>query len=144
MVTWIYDEAGNAGAILDEFCLRSLDGLPLAWVFGVSVFSIKGEHIGWFEHGILFDVRNNKLGFLQGALGQGSAAASLRAPPALPPFSKRPCVPALRARRARPGAAGWSSASLADYLERGGERAFLSIVPAAGAHVPNRRSVHRP
>lgn len=118
LVTWIYDETGNAGALLDEFCVRNLDGVPVAWVFGVTLFSIRGEHIGWFEHGVLFDVHNNKLGFVEGALGLGANAPVRRAAPPVPPFGKRPCVPALRARAARPTGGGWSGDSLADYLEQ--------------------------
>ena len=120
MVTWIYDEVGSAAAILDEFCLRSLDGVPQAWVFGVSVFSIKGDHIGWFEHGVLFDVDNNRLGFVQSALGMGGKSPPLQPAPPVPGFPKRPCVPALRARLARPhGGGGWSVFPVADYLEQG-------------------------
>jgi hypothetical protein len=130
VVTWIYDETGSAAAILDEFCLRSLDGLPQAWVFGVSVFSIKGEHIGWFEHGVLFDVHNDKLGFIEGALGLSGHGPALRSPPPMPAFGKRPCVPALRARHARPAGSGWSSERLADYLDN---RDALSALTAAGA-----------
>lgn len=117
MVTWLYDETGQAGAVLDEFCVRSIDGAPQAWVFGVSVFALKGEHIGWFEHGVLFDVDNRKLGFLSGALGLCGTIPPLADAPPLPVFSKRPNVPTLRARLARPAAAGWSEQRLADYLE---------------------------
>lgn len=133
MVTWIYDEMGNAGAILDEFCLRSNDGTPVAWVFGVSVFALKGEHIGWFEHGILFDVDNNKLGFVAGAIGLGGATPQLAEPSRLPRFAKRPYVPALRARLARPGGGIWSGHRLADYLDRSepGELGAVSLATGA-------------
>lgn len=117
MVTWMYDETGRPAAILDEFCLRNLDGVPQAWVFGVSVFSLRGEHIGWFEHGVLFDIDNRKLGFVDGALGLGAQAPLLHAVPLAPQFGKRPCVPALRARRSRPSGGGWSSERLAEYLD---------------------------
>ena len=145
MVTWIYDEMGSAAAILDEFCLRSLDGVPLAWVFGVSVFSIRGDHIGWFEHGVLFDVDNNRLGFLQGALGLGGKSPPLQAAPALPPFSKRPCVPALRARLARPQGGAWSSHRVTDYLEHGdwlGLRAAALAPRSAPARPPSMDISH--
>lgn len=132
MVTWMYDETGTAGAILDEFCLRSTDGTPLAWVFGVSVFALKGEHIGWFEHGVLFDVDNNKLGFVAGAIGLGGASPQLADAPPLPRFAKRPYVPALRARLARPVGGSWSCHQLADYLDRS-ELGDLGAVPLAAA-----------
>jgi hypothetical protein len=132
MVTWIYDETGSAAAILDEFCIRNLDGVPQAWVFGVSVFSMKGEHIGWFEHGVLFDVHNDKLGFIDGALGL-SGGPQLQAAPPMPPFGKRPCVPALRARRIRPAGSGWSGERLADYLDHCDALRSLSVAGAARA-----------
>jgi hypothetical protein len=138
VVTWLFDETGNAGAILDEFCVRNIDGAPRAWVFGVSVFALKGEHIGWFEHGVLFDVDNGKLGFLAGAIGLGAAAPELSSAPPLPAFPKRPNVPALRARLARPAPSGWADQRLADYLERGGHYAPGHAVHevAVRAHVP--------
>lgn len=131
MVTWIYDETGNAGALLDEFCVRNLDGVPVAWVFGVTLFSIRGDHIGWFEHGVLFDVHNNKLGFVEGALGLGSGAPPRQISPPVPPFGKRPCVPALRARVARPVGAGWSADLLGDYLDECEPQRSLNIAPPA-------------
>ena len=130
MVTWLYDETGNAGAILDEFCLRGLDGAPMGWVFGVSAFALRGEHIGWFEHGVLFDVHNRKIGFLAGALGLGGASPPLADAPPLPAFPRRPNVPPLRARLARPTASGWSGQRLGDYLDR-------FEMPVAGATANN-------
>ncbi len=134
MVTWIYDETGTAGAILDEFCVRGIDGAPLAWVFGVSVFALKGEHIGWFEHGVLFDVDNNKLGFVAGAIGLGGAAPHLAEVPPIPRLAKRPNVPTLRARLARPAGGIWSGHRLADYLDRS-ELSELGAVP----HTPAKQ-----
>ena len=142
MVTWLYDQAGQAGAVLDEFCLRSVDGTPQAWVFGVSVFALKGEHIGWFEHGVLFDVDNRKLGFLSGALGLGRAMPPLAEAPPLPAFSKRPYVPTLRARLARPAAGGWSDQRLADYLEGRESAALRHAAHSAARHGVNADMQH--
>ena len=118
LVTWIYDEIGCAGAILDEFCLRNLCGATVGWVFGVSVFSLKGEHIGWFEDGVLFDVHNQVLGFVAGAKGLAPDMPALAPAPALPAFSKRPYAPTLRGRTARPHGAGWSPSVLTTYIEQ--------------------------
>lgn len=139
VVTWIYDETGSAAAILDEFCLRNLDGVPQAWVFGVSVFSMKGEHIGWFEHGVLFDLHNDKLGFIEGALGLSNGPALQAAPP-MPPFGKRPTVPALRARRVRPARSGWSGERVAEYLDNC-DSLSLSAAGAARAVAHARSAV---
>ena len=119
MLTWVYDEIGCAGAILDEFCLRNLAGSTVGWVFGLSVFSLKGEHIGWFEDGVLYDIENKVLGFVPGTKGLLLALPPLASDPAVPVFSKRPHVPSLRGRSARPRGKGWSAHCLANYLAYG-------------------------
>lgn len=116
MVTWVYDEIGCAGAILDEFCIRNLSGNTVGWVFGLSVFSLKGEHIGWFEDGVFFDIENNVLGFIPGSAGLALDCPALAPEPPVPPFGKRPHVPTLRGRSARPAGQGWSTFCLATYL----------------------------
>jgi hypothetical protein len=104
--------------MLDEFCIRNLAGDSVGWVFGLSVFSLKGEHIGWFEEGVLYDVHNKVLGFVPAAKGLLLDGPALAPEPAMPALSKRPCAPTLRGRSARPcGGGGWSHACLATYLE---------------------------
>ena len=136
-MTWIYDEIGCAGAILDEFCIRNLAGHTVGWVFGLSVFSLKGEHIGWFEDGIVFDIDNKVLGFVPGAKLAPAEAPPLASQPATPVFSKRPHVPTLRGRAARPHAQGWSRHSLAGYLSRATAPAaralFIPHLPGCGS-----------
>lgn len=117
MLTWVYDEIGCPGAILDDFCIRSLAGNTVGWVFGVSVFSLKGEHIGWCEDGVFYDVHNKVLGFVPGASGLALDVPALAAEPPMPTLGKRPCVPGLRGRASRPPGHGWSATCLASYLE---------------------------
>jgi hypothetical protein len=131
LLTWVYDEIGCPGAILDEFCLRSLSGQTVGWVFGLSVFSLKGEHIGWFEDGVFYDVANKAIGFIPGARAALELPALAPEPP-LPQFSKRPCVPTLRGRSARPRGHGWSTHCLSDYL------AFGSVAVERAVYVPRR------
>lgn len=126
MLTWVYDEIGCPGALLDEFCLRNLSGHTVGWVFGLSVFSLAGEHIGWYEDGAFFDVENKVLGFVPGAAGVPFDLPPLAPEPAMPALRKRPCVPALRGRSARPRGTGWSRHCLASYLA-------FPCVPAARA-----------
>jgi hypothetical protein len=126
LVTWIYDEIGCAGAVLDDFCIRNLAGNTVAWVFGLSVFSLRGEHIGWYEDGVLFDIHNRILGFIPGATGLRTEPPALAPEPPLPAFSKRPHVPTLRGRVARPSGRGWSASCLASYLD-------LADMPSAAA-----------
>lgn len=134
MVTWVYDEIGCPGAILDEFCLRNLAGKPIGWVFGLSVFSLKGEHIGWFEDGAFFDVENKVLGFVPGAKGLALDLPPLAPDPGIPMLGKRPNVPALRGRSARPRAKGWSAHCLGSYL------AFGAVPSARAPLIPRMPS----
>lgn len=118
--------------MLDEYCIRNLSGDAVGWVFGVSMFSLKGEHIGWFEDGVMYDVENRVLGFIAGARGLLSDPPALAAEPPVPALSKRPCVPTLRGRTARPRAAGWSAYCLATYLAcRQGISAATDFIPRA-------------
>jgi hypothetical protein len=124
LITWIYDDIGCPGAILDEFCIRNLAGHPVGWVFGLSMFSLGGEHLGWAEDGVFYDIDNRVLGFVPGATGLALAAPALAPEPPLPVLSKRPCVPGLRGRSSRPAGKGWSTSSLASYLACGGAAAL--------------------
>lgn len=90
----------------------------MGWVFGVSMFSLKGEHIGWFEDGVMYDIQNNVLGFIPGAKGLALEMPALGPEPVMPALSKRPYVPGLRGRAARPRGTGWSASCLASYLEQ--------------------------
>lgn len=135
MLTWLYDSQGHAGAILDEFCIRSVTGDPVAWVFGLSVFSLHGEHIGWYENGLFFDVANQVVGFIPGLARGGPELPVPAPPPPVPPFPKRPNVPPLRARPVRRPASGWSQHRLADYLD-GAAAAFPAAPFAAAAASP--------
>ncbi|UUZ49168.1 hypothetical protein LP420_01580 [Massilia sp. B-10] len=108
MLTWIYDDIGCLRRHPRRF-LHPQSGLSntVGWVFGLSVFSLKGEHIGWFEEGVLFDIHNNVLGFIPGAAHRRLEAPALAAEPALPVFKSarrcRTCVVASRVLRAGPG-----------------------------------------
>lgn len=99
MADWIVDRVGAAHLILDEHSFRRLDGSVSAWLFGNGVYSMVGEHIGWFEHCFLFDIDNEVVGLL----AQQCAAELLgNLPPSMPAFPRRPHVPLLRGRQRRP------------------------------------------
>jgi len=116
--------------MLDEYCVRNLSGDTVAWVFGVSLFSLTGEHIGWYEDGVFYDTDNRVLGFLPDARGLVPDMPPLAHEPPLPAMSKRPCVPTLRGRSVRPPRQGWSSHCLASYLQ------FASRPVSAGRFIP--------
>lgn len=130
LLTWVYDEIGCAGALLDDFCIRNLSGETVGWVFGLSLFSLKGDHIGWFEEGVFYDVQNKVIGFIPGAAGLRHEPPALAPEPPLPAFKKRPYVPSLRGRTSRPPVNGWSPSCLATYL------AFPAVAPARAQFMP--------
>jgi hypothetical protein len=102
MADWIIDRAGEPVQILDEYCFRSLGGEVVAWLFGNGVYTVKGDHIGWFEMSTLYDLQNGIVGMLQHACAPLSPAS---VPDEMPPFARRPHVPPLKVRRMRPASA---------------------------------------
>ncbi|UUZ54745.1 hypothetical protein LP419_01475 [Massilia sp. H-1] len=132
MLTWIYDDIGCAlSAILDDSCIRNLAlSNTVGWVFGLSVFSLKGEHIGWFEEGVLFDIHNNVLGFIPGAAHRCLEAPALEGRTGAAGLQKRPQVPNLRGRIARPAGRAWSAFCLSSYLD------LADLPPSRSLHVP--------
>jgi hypothetical protein len=99
MADWIIDRAGQPVQILDEYCFRSLSGEVTAWLFGNGVYSVKGEHIGWFEMSTLYDLHNGITGMLRHAC---EPLSPVYVPDDMPPFARRPHVPLLKVRRMRP------------------------------------------
>jgi hypothetical protein len=53
MSDWIYDRNGNAAAIFDGDCIRNNAGRVAAWISESNVYSLNGQHIGWFENGVI-------------------------------------------------------------------------------------------
>jgi hypothetical protein len=113
---WIYDQVGLAGAILDDYSIRNRDGNVVAWVFGIGVFALPGEHIGWFEDGVLYDSDNCVLGFIDAAKGRKVVTPLVVSTPALPPFARRPSTPRLHGKPGRLEPGPWSGRSLQDYF----------------------------
>ncbi len=113
---WIYDQYGLAGAILDDYSLRNRDGTVVAWVFGIGVFAMPGEHIGWFEDGVLYDSNNCALGFVEANKGLSLVTPVVMPAPSMPVFPRRPSTPRLHGKSGRPEPGGWSTHSLDTYF----------------------------
>lgn len=122
MTYWIYDISGYPAAILDEYCIRSETGTPIGWIFGISLFSREGVHLGWAEHGVFYDFDNRIAGFVPELAGELAGAPHCLSAPPLPLLKKRPNVPTLRGRNSRPAGGGWSSRLLGDLLAAGSIR----------------------
>jgi hypothetical protein len=128
---WIYDQYGLAGAILDDYSIRNRDGNVIAWVFGIGVFALAGEHIGWFEDGVLFDSDNCALGFVSAAKGLKLVTPAVVSAPAIPQLPRRPSTPRLHGKPGRPEPGPWSSRSLTSYF----------IPPVVEDQVPQSRAM---
>ena len=117
MAEWIYDRGGQAAAIHDDDCLRDRSGRVAAWLSRGSIYSLRGEHIGWYEEGVFRDASNRVLGFTAGATGPLPSRPGRGGRPGMPGFAGRPGRPGLAGRPGRPGRGGWSAHGLAAYLE---------------------------
>jgi hypothetical protein len=116
MSEWIYDRQGQASAILDGDCVRTDGGEVAAWISGSNLYSLSGEHIGWFENGVLRDSDNQVIAFLREATDLPSRPG-LGGTPGTPGFSGKPGKPGFSGRPGRPGRGGWSEHNLTEYLQ---------------------------
>lgn len=105
MAEWMVGPQGDALIILDEFAFRDHAGAVTAWVCGNGVYNLGGEHIGWFEDGRFYDVRNRLTCMLAEAAEIDGDDDARNLPP-MPEFFRRPPMPRLKARKRRSGAAG--------------------------------------
>jgi hypothetical protein len=54
----LYDSTGSAVAYIsldEDMAIYMWSGKPVAYVDGESVYGFNGEHIGWFQKGIVHD-----------------------------------------------------------------------------------------
>ena len=67
----LFDKDGDAVAYIDtkdENTIFTWDGEPSAYVKGGSVWGFNGNHLGWFEDGIIFDDKGNAVGCIKGTI----------------------------------------------------------------------------
>jgi len=70
----IFDETGNATHYIDysNGTVYSFDGTPVAFLRAKSnyynVYNYQGDHLGWFESGIIRDHNGDVVGFQKGAI----------------------------------------------------------------------------
>jgi len=117
MTDWIYNIIGIATIIYDNDCLRDNNGQVIAWVNGINVYSLNGDHIGWFEKGILYDSSNDILGFIKNRTGNLPSIPGIGGTPGTPGFAGRPGKSGFSGAPGRPGYGGWSSSDLNKYFE---------------------------
>jgi hypothetical protein len=116
MAEWLYDKSGTPRLIVDTDCIRDSRGIVIAWVHGNGLFSMRGQHVGWFERGVAYDRNNNVLGFVPTADGYLPYRPGIAGAPGMPGFAGRPGRPGLSGMFGRPGCGGWSATSLHGYF----------------------------
>ena len=117
MADWIYNKSGNASIICDNDCLRNNFGQVIAWIRGLDVYSLNGNHIGWFEKGIIYDSNNGVLGFIRNRTGHLPSTPGIAGTPGTPGFGGKPGRPGFSGTPGRPGYGGWSTRDLSKYFE---------------------------
>lgn len=61
----LFGPKGNPVAYIatdDENTIYSFDGQPFAYLDGDSIYGFNGEHLGWFEEGIVWDHQGKRVG----------------------------------------------------------------------------------
>lgn len=116
MADWIYNDNGNATMIFDNDCIRNNYGQVVAWINRINVFNLDGNHVGWFDKGVLYDSNNDVLGFTRNRTGHLPSIPGIGGTPGTPGFGGRPGRPGFGGVPGRPGYGGWSNQNLATYF----------------------------
>jgi hypothetical protein len=108
MIDWAYGKNGQATLIFDSDCFRNNRGHVIAWINDQCVYLLRGQHMGWFEEGVLYDSSNHAVGFLRNATGYLPSRPGIggQARPAFPVVRGDPVSAASQVNRA--AAAGLS------------------------------------
>ncbi len=116
MSEWIFNRDGQPKLLFDQDCLRNNSGQVIAWIRNTSVYTMKGQHNGWFENGIFYDSANKVIGFLKNRTGSLPSTPGLAGAPGKPGFAGRPGRPGFAGTPGKPGRGGWSSENLITYF----------------------------
>lgn len=118
MAEWAYGRNGRATIIVDNDCFRNSRGQVIAWINGINLYSLRGQHIGWYEKGIIYDNNNSVIGFIRNRTGHLPSTPGIGGTPGTPGFSGKPGKPGLSGVPGRPGHGGWSmNNDLDSYFE---------------------------
>ena len=115
MAEWMYDRRGSPQIIVDGDRFLDRSGInTVGWLDGTSTFTLSGEHVGWYENGVLWDEKNHCVGFTAEATGDIPSRPDLAQTRPMPDIGKSPKRPAIEGAPIRPEQAGWSNVPL-DY-----------------------------
>lgn len=109
MAEWLFDGSGQALIIVDNDAFVDKTGGTIGWIHGINVSTLYGQHVGWYEGGVLYDSRNQAVAFAQSRTGYLPSMPGIGGAPGMPGFSGRPARPGLAGAPGRPGHGGWSN-----------------------------------
>ncbi|PYS07243.1 MAG: hypothetical protein DMG12_01195 [Acidobacteria bacterium] len=113
----LFDRKGEPGAyIAGDLTVYLWDGKPVAYLYesdgAVHLYNFEGDHLGWFEEGILWDHSGAAVGFRAGAVNIVTYIESTKSVKGLTPIkgarSVAPIKPLLHD--------SWSSVPLSFFL----------------------------
>jgi hypothetical protein len=117
-LTPIYNRSGRACGWADADTIRDMRGRVAAFIFGISVVSLHGKHLGWLQDGNFRDSYGAIVGWVAGASG-GPAKPAAGAVPAMPAMAARPAMPAQPATPAIPAASpSWSAMTWERFIDQ--------------------------
>lgn len=115
---WLYDKNGRAQIFQYNDRFISSQGNNLAWIYNGNVYHLKsGNHIGWYEKGVLYDQDNKPLAFIRNCEGHLPYRPALGAIPASPAMPAIPARPGFSGIPGRPGYGNWSSKEILKFFE---------------------------
>jgi len=117
LAEWLFDEAGSACLILDETRIRNGRGAIVGWVRGNSAYLLHGQHVGWYEGGVISDNTNCALAFTRNRTAYLPGGPPLRTPPAIPVLPAAPENPSFATTPGKPGRGGWSRHDAGHYFD---------------------------
>lgn len=113
----IYDNNGQAGALLIGDAVYNKNGSFRLWVIGHNLYNTNGDHVGWTEGGVFYDSNNDVIGFIGDYTGHLPSNPGVCGAPGMPGIGGKPGRPGLSDEPGRPGYGGWSRVKLEDYIE---------------------------
>lgn len=109
MAEWLFDRSGAPCLIVDGNRIRDDRGAVVGWIHGNNAHLIHGQHVGWYEGGVLCDGMNCALAFSARRTAYLPHVPRVAEPPALPRLAAAPeTTPDFAAAPPRPPRGDWS------------------------------------
>lgn len=116
MTEWLFDRDGVPCLILEESRVRSRRGLVIGWLDTDKVHLLHGEHIGWYEGGVIYDSTNSALAFSRHRTGYLPGVPRVSTAPTLPTLAAAPALPGFEIPGSKPRRGDWSRHEASRYF----------------------------